>query len=141
MNPLKEFRRKKHLSQQEMSDTLGITVRSYRNYEYGNRQIPYDILAKFLYMRNELDDRKLAKILDEISNDNKIIALIDDNNAKPNIVEELKKENEKLLKANTKLSDKNVEIKDDIIFIGKYLKDKIKKPSDEIKGILNKYYI
>ena len=61
-----------------MSDTLGIIVRSYRNYEYGNRQIPYDILAKFLYMRNELDDRKLAKILDEISNDNKIIALIDD---------------------------------------------------------------
>lgn len=141
MNLLKEFRASKHLSQQEMSDVLGVTVRSYRNYEYGKRQLPYDVLAKFLYIRNELDDRKLAKILDDIIGDVKITSLINDEDFNVSTISLLRKENENLLKANTKLSDKNVEMKDDLIFIGRYLKNKIEKPDDQIEGVLNKYYI
>lgn len=141
MNPLKEFRASKHLSQQEMSDVLGVTVRSYRNYEYGKRQLPYDVLAKFLYIRNELDDRKLAKILDDIIGDVKITSLINDEDFEVSTISLLRKENENLLKANTKLSDKTVEMKDDLIFIGRYLKNKIEKPDDQIEGVLNKYYI
>lgn len=141
MNPLKEFRVSRHLSQQEMSDVLGVTVRSYRNYEYGKRQLPYDVLAKFLYIRNELDDRKLAKILDNIIGDVKITSLINDEDFEVSTISLLRKENENLLKANTKLSDKTVEMKDDLIFIGRYLKNKIEKPDDQIEGVLNKYYI
>ena len=141
MNLLKEFRASKHLSQQEMSDVLGVTVRSYRNYEYGKRQLPYDVLAKFLYIRNELDDRKLAKILDDIIGDVKITSLINDEDFEVSTISLLRKENENLLKANTKLSDKTVEMKDDLIFIGRYLKNKIEKPDDQIEGVLNKYYI
>ena len=65
ISKLKEFRKKRRYTQQEMADLLGITLRAYRNYEYGSRQMPYKVLAEFLYIRNDGNDRELSKILKE----------------------------------------------------------------------------
>lgn len=62
---LKEFRKGKGYTQQQMADMLGVTLRAYRNYEYGERKMPYEILSKFLFVRNIGNDRELADILEE----------------------------------------------------------------------------
>lgn len=65
MSKLKEYRLKNNLTQAQMAEVLGITLRAYRNYEKGLRQIPYKILSKFLYIRNDKKDREISKILEE----------------------------------------------------------------------------
>lgn len=69
VSKIKEFRKSKKYTQQEMADALGISLRAYRNYEYGERQMPYEVLSKFLFIRNDGDDRKLSKILEEYINE------------------------------------------------------------------------
>lgn len=70
---LKQFRKEKRYTQQEMADVLGVSLRAYRNYEYGERQIPYDVLSKFLFIRNDGNDRELSKILEEYINEGEIV--------------------------------------------------------------------
>jgi transcriptional regulator with XRE-family HTH domain len=43
---LQEARRKKGLTQQQVANMLGITVRSYQRYEYGERRISLDTAIK-----------------------------------------------------------------------------------------------
>lgn len=69
VSKIKEFRKSKKYTQQEMADVLGISLRAYRNYEYGTRQIPYEVLSKFLFIRNDGNDRELSKILEEYINE------------------------------------------------------------------------
>ena len=52
ISKLKNFRINNKYTQQQMADLLNISLRAYRNYEYGNRQMPYKVLSKFLYIRN-----------------------------------------------------------------------------------------
>lgn len=70
---LKQFRKEKRYTQQEMADALGVSLRAYRNYEYGERQMPYDVLSKFLFIRNDGSDRELSKILEEYINEGEIV--------------------------------------------------------------------
>lgn len=65
---IKEYRIKNRYTQQDMSDALGISKRSYVNYELGIRTMPYEVLSKFLYIRNEGVDRELSQILEEYIN-------------------------------------------------------------------------
>ena len=65
ISKLKNFRINNKYTQQQMADLLNITLRAYRNYEYGNRQMPYKVLSKFLYIRNNKNDRELSEILNE----------------------------------------------------------------------------
>lgn len=68
---LKQFRKEKRYTQQEMADVLGISLRCYRNYEQGLRSMPYEILSKFLFIRNIGNDRELADVLEEYINEGK----------------------------------------------------------------------
>ena len=65
ISKLKQYRTQNKYTQQQMADLLNITLRAYRNYEYGNRQMPYKVLSKFLYIRNNKNDRELSEILNE----------------------------------------------------------------------------
>lgn len=66
---IREFRKEKGYSQQKMADILGITLRAYRNYEHGLRTMPYEVMSKFLFIRNNGNDRELSKILEEYINE------------------------------------------------------------------------
>ena len=68
---MKQFRKGKGYTQQEMADALGVSLRCYRNYEQGLRSMPYEILSKFLFIRNNGNDRELSKILEEYINEGK----------------------------------------------------------------------
>ena len=65
ISKLKQYRTQNKYTQQQMANLLNITLRAYRNYEYGNRQMPYKVLSKFLYIRNDKNDRELSEILNE----------------------------------------------------------------------------
>lgn len=43
---LKETRISNNITQKQLSDFLGISERSYQNYEYGNREPSFDITIK-----------------------------------------------------------------------------------------------
>ena len=65
MSMLKKYRKQNNLTQQEMANLLNISLRAYRNYEYGCRKMPYKLLSEFLYIRNIGNDRELSEILKE----------------------------------------------------------------------------
>ena len=46
-NRLKELRRRKNLTQQNMADAMGITMRNYQRYEYGKINVPATTLNFF----------------------------------------------------------------------------------------------
>ena len=46
MDKLKELRKQKKWTQQQVADKLGITYQAYGHYENGRRDIPTDILIK-----------------------------------------------------------------------------------------------
>lgn len=66
MTILKEYRIKERYKQRDMANMLNTNINTYRSYELGLRMMPYDFLANFLILRNNEDDKKLAKILKEI---------------------------------------------------------------------------
>lgn len=43
---LQDARRAKHLTQQQVADLLGITLRSYQRYEYGERNISLEVAVR-----------------------------------------------------------------------------------------------
>ena len=65
MNKLKEFRKNRHLTQREMAKKLKITYYAYRHYEYAERTMPNSVFIRFLRLRAQGDDLKLADILEE----------------------------------------------------------------------------
>lgn len=46
-NRLKELRKKKGLTQQNMADVMGLTMRNYQRYEYGMINVPATTLNFF----------------------------------------------------------------------------------------------
>lgn len=63
---LKQFRLDNRYTQKEMAKMLELNLNTYRNYELGNRTVPYCLLRRFLLLRGNEDDIKLANILKEI---------------------------------------------------------------------------
>lgn len=66
MTLLKEYRIDSDMVQKEMADKLGCSLPAYRNYENGKRELPLEILRKFLLMRARPEDIELATIIEEI---------------------------------------------------------------------------
>ena len=65
MSQLKKYRLINNYTQKEMALKLNISVPAYWNYESGKRIMPANVLIKFLELRGEKEDLKLAKILKE----------------------------------------------------------------------------
>ena len=66
MSMIKKLRMDLGLRQEEMAEKLDISVNAYRNYETGKRMLPYNVLIKFLKLRNNEKDIEMVKILEEI---------------------------------------------------------------------------
>lgn len=48
MNFLKQYRKEYKITQKDLANELGITLRTYRSYEYGTRTIPEEIFIEIL---------------------------------------------------------------------------------------------
>lgn len=66
MSMLKKLRRDLCLTQEEMAQKLNISTNGYRNYESGKRMLPYDVLIRFLKLRNYEQDLEVIKVLEEL---------------------------------------------------------------------------
>lgn len=66
MTILKEYRINNDFGQKEMADKLKCSLPAYRNYENGKRQMPYNVLAKFLQLRGLESDLKILDALEDI---------------------------------------------------------------------------
>ena len=66
MSMLKKLRRDLCLTQEEMAQKLNISANGYRNYESGKRMLPYDVLIRFLKLRNYEQDLEVVKVLEEL---------------------------------------------------------------------------
>ncbi len=66
MSMLRKLRRDLGLTQEEMAKKLNISPNAYRNYESGKRMLPYDVLIRFLKLRNNEKDLELVGILEEL---------------------------------------------------------------------------
>lgn len=66
MSMIKKLRLDLGLTQEEMAEKLDISINAYRNYELGKRQLPYNVLIKFLKLRGFKQDLELVKILEEL---------------------------------------------------------------------------
>lgn len=66
MSMIRKFRRDLGLTQEEMAKKLNISPNAYRNYELGKRMLPYDVLVRFLKLRNDKRDLELVSILEEL---------------------------------------------------------------------------
>lgn len=66
MTILQGVRLKLNKTRTEMSKMLGLNYYTYRSYELGVREIPPKVLRKILLLRGSDEDKKLAKILEEI---------------------------------------------------------------------------
>lgn len=63
---LKEYRLKHKLTQRQMADMLGINMYSYSRYESHSRKITFEVLIKFLEIRNEENDKIIIDFLKSI---------------------------------------------------------------------------
>ena len=63
MSMIKKLRIDLGLNQEEMANKLEISVNAYRNYETGKRMLPFDVLIRFLKLRNNDKDLEMVKIL------------------------------------------------------------------------------
>lgn len=63
---LKEYRLNHNLKQEEMAKLLNVSNTSYSLYENRKRNMNYDILIKFLTIRNEKNDKELIELLNEV---------------------------------------------------------------------------
>ena len=59
------YRLDNRLTQGDMAKKLGISVPAYSLYENHKRDIPYNILIKFLELRDEPYDKFVVKVLNE----------------------------------------------------------------------------
>lgn len=66
MSMMRKLRRNLCLTQEEMAKKLDISPNAYRNYESGKRMLPYDVLVRFLKLRNDERDLELVKVLEEL---------------------------------------------------------------------------
>lgn len=86
---LKELRNERGMRQQEVADRLGLPIGTYRKYEYGDRQVPLEILVNladlyevsidYLMERktspSDLDKAQLSSIYDMLNDDGKGLLL------------------------------------------------------------------
>ena len=92
---LKNLRKNEHLTQQEMAKICGVTLRSYQNYESGQREMSYASLKKIadkfnisidyllghqpqnvLYLDSLTDEQKEAVELVKQLNDKQVLKVI-----------------------------------------------------------------
>lgn len=66
MTILNQVRLQQKKTRKEMAKELGLKYYTYRSYEQGVREIPPRILRKVLLMRGCDEDKRLAKILEEV---------------------------------------------------------------------------
>ena len=66
MSIYKKYRKARGITQKRMAELLDINLNTYRNYELGLRVMPYEVLIDFLRLRGEVDDLKLANLLEEL---------------------------------------------------------------------------
>ncbi len=66
MSMIKKLRMDLGLRQEEMAEKLDISINAYRNYETGKRMLPYNVLIRFLKLRNNEKDLEMVKVLEEI---------------------------------------------------------------------------
>lgn len=60
-NRLRELRKGKGLTQQDMADTMGLTMRNYQRYEYGKINVPATTLNFFADFFNVTTDYLLGR--------------------------------------------------------------------------------
>ena len=60
-NRLKELRKRKGLTQQNMADMMGLTMRNYQRYEYGMINVPATTLNFFADFFNVTTDFLLGR--------------------------------------------------------------------------------
>lgn len=57
---LKELRKAKNLTQQQVAQALGIAVRQYQRYEHGERKPTYDIIVQLCHFLEVSSDELLG---------------------------------------------------------------------------------
>lgn len=62
---LKELRNKRNVSQAQVAEALGISLRAYQNYEYGQREPNIDMINKLADYFNVTTDRLLGRDTEE----------------------------------------------------------------------------
>ena len=78
---LKELRTKRGISQSQVANDLGISLRAYQNYEYGQREPNIDMINKLADYFNVSTDRLLGRttkeqdIIDELTTEFNMSAL------------------------------------------------------------------
>ena len=60
---LSDYRKQNNLTLEEMAKLLNLKVTTYCSYEYKKRPIPYDVLIRFLELRNDINDKELANLI------------------------------------------------------------------------------
>lgn len=139
MTILKQYRLSANLSQTQMAKKLGIGLRAYRNYEYGQRKMPYEILAKFLWIRNLGNDKELAMILKETYKmEDDILKVMDWGKKSKREQNEMNN----LINANIALSDNLKNTKSDAIKLANIIVEKldVNELDEYTQNILNNYY-
>lgn len=63
MSDLKKYRLEIGLTQKQMAEKMNVPYRTYEKYERGERKMPYQLLEKFLKMRNRKEDKQLIETM------------------------------------------------------------------------------
>lgn len=63
MSDLKKYRLELGLTQKQMAEKLNVPYRTYEKYERGERKMSYQLLGKFLEIRNKKEDIQLIETM------------------------------------------------------------------------------
>lgn len=66
MSDLKKYRLELGLTQKQMAEKMEVPYYTYIKYEQGQRKMPYQILGKFIEMRNRKADKEILKTMKEL---------------------------------------------------------------------------
>lgn len=73
---LKNLRKNEHLTQQEMANICGVTLRSYQNYESGQREMSYASLIKIANKFNISTDYLLGRQFNETPAQQNLVQIV-----------------------------------------------------------------
>lgn len=66
MSDLKKYRLELGLTQKQMAEKMEVPYYTYIKYEQGQRKMSYQILGKFMEMRNKKADKEILKTMKEL---------------------------------------------------------------------------
>ena len=66
MSDLKKYRLELGLTQKQMAEKMEVPYYTYIKYEQGKRKMSYQILGKFIEMRNRKADKEILKTMKEL---------------------------------------------------------------------------